>query len=385
VPANKNSKDNEKPAVILKRKSHEGEEGHHGGVWKIAYADFMTAMMTFFLVMWLINSASKEKITQLANYFNPVKLSDRTPLSKGVSDNQKAEALTEKAAPDKPSKENGKPDAKPSAPPRQTDEESLFHNPFGVLTQLASQAETALAAAGVPKANPNILAAGGSNHDPFITDPIMSQPLNHAAPRPVREEDPEATVEAPPLLSKEMVAAQQGNAGSLNNEHSSAEQQANQEKAKTAARLEKDLQQLIEALPQSFRPGISAKATGEGTLLSLTDDTNFSMFKIASAEPSPQLVLLLEKVAGLISKYRGKIIIRGHTDGRPYAGDRNGNWRLSVNRATMTYYMLLRGKLDDGRFLALEGYGDRDLKNKADPLAGENRRIEILIKGADTP
>ena len=49
----------------------------------------------------------------------------------------------------------------------------------------------------------------------------------------------------------------------------------------------------------------------------------------------------------------------------------------------MTYYMLVRGKVDDSRFLALEGYGDRNLKNKADPLAGENRRIEILIKGPE--
>ena len=57
------------------------------GRWKIAYADFMTAMMTFFLVMWLINTASKEKITKLASYFNPVKLSDRNP-AKGVHDNE---------------------------------------------------------------------------------------------------------------------------------------------------------------------------------------------------------------------------------------------------------------------------------------------------------
>ena len=62
------------------------------GVWKLAFADFMTAMMTFFLVMWLVNSASKEKIIQLANYFNPVKLSDRTPPAKGVRDNQKSGA-----------------------------------------------------------------------------------------------------------------------------------------------------------------------------------------------------------------------------------------------------------------------------------------------------
>ena len=81
---NVNPKAQKHQAPIVKKKLHLEEGGHHGGVWKIAYADFMTAMMTFFLVMWLINSASKEKIIQLANYFNPVKLSDRAPSAKGV-------------------------------------------------------------------------------------------------------------------------------------------------------------------------------------------------------------------------------------------------------------------------------------------------------------
>ena len=46
--------------VIVKRGGGGHDDGHHGGVWKIAFADFMTAMMAFFLVMWLIN-ASNEK------------------------------------------------------------------------------------------------------------------------------------------------------------------------------------------------------------------------------------------------------------------------------------------------------------------------------------
>ncbi len=63
-----------------------GEEGgHHGGVWKIAYADFMTAMMAFFLVMWLINSTDQKVLTQVANYFNPMRLTDSTPHSRGIN------------------------------------------------------------------------------------------------------------------------------------------------------------------------------------------------------------------------------------------------------------------------------------------------------------
>ena len=123
----------------------------------------------------------------------------------------------------------------------------------------------------------------------------------------------------------------------------------------------------------------------EGILISLTDDTKFNMFKISSAVPSPDLVYFLEKMGSVINKHPGKIIIRGHTDSRPYAGDLHGNWRLSVNRATATYYMLMRGNVGDSRFFALEGYAERNLRNKANPLAGENRRIEILIRVAEAP
>eukprot|EP01037_Dinobryon_pediforme_P030563 gene30563-34692_t len=45
--------------VIIKRRGGH-EDGHHGGAWKIAYADFMTAMMAFFLVLWLVNSTTQE-------------------------------------------------------------------------------------------------------------------------------------------------------------------------------------------------------------------------------------------------------------------------------------------------------------------------------------
>ncbi len=385
---NQNPKAHENTTVVFKRKQHVAEEGHHGGVWKIAYADFMTALMTFFLVMWLINSASKEKITQLANYFNPVKLNDRTPRAKGVSENHKTGGDSENTAPDRPGKDTAKPGAKSNPTPHTTEEEALFRNPFGVLTQLASQAESTMAAM-MPKTNLDNLAAGGSSHDPFITDPIMNQPLNRAPPRAVQEE-PKAdaagdTLRPPPPLHRDKEAPQQVNAEIPKPELSSRENQVSRETVETAARLEKDLAHLIQSLPPSFRPDISTKATSEGSLISLTDDTNFAMFKIASPEPSPQLVLVLEKIGDLINKYPGQIVVRGHTDGRPYAGDRYGNWRLSVNRATMTYYMLLRGKLDEGRFLALEGYADRNLKNKADRLAGDNRRIEILIKGAEKP
>ena len=65
--------------IIVKHGGGDHDEGHHGGVWKIAFADFMTAMMCFFLVMWLINAANEQTKAAVASYFNPVKLIDRFP------------------------------------------------------------------------------------------------------------------------------------------------------------------------------------------------------------------------------------------------------------------------------------------------------------------
>jgi chemotaxis protein MotB len=58
--------------VIVRNRHGGGDDGHHGGAWKIAYADFMTAMMAFFLVMWLINATDEKTIVQVATYFNPL-------------------------------------------------------------------------------------------------------------------------------------------------------------------------------------------------------------------------------------------------------------------------------------------------------------------------
>jgi len=62
--------DNTAP-VIIKRKKITKAEGHHGGAWKVAYADFVTAMMAFFLLMWLLNATTEKQRKGIADYFSP--------------------------------------------------------------------------------------------------------------------------------------------------------------------------------------------------------------------------------------------------------------------------------------------------------------------------
>ncbi|GAB3630467.1 Motility protein B [Pandoraea terrae] len=65
------SEKDERPIIVKRRAA--AKHGHHGGAWKIAYADFMTAMMAFFLLMWLLSSVSSKELAGIAEYF-------RTPL-----------------------------------------------------------------------------------------------------------------------------------------------------------------------------------------------------------------------------------------------------------------------------------------------------------------
>jgi chemotaxis protein MotB len=74
---------NEAPIVIKKIKKG-GGHGHHGGAWKVAYADFVTAMMAFFLLMWLINTTSPEQKRGIADFFAPASVSQTTSGSGGM-------------------------------------------------------------------------------------------------------------------------------------------------------------------------------------------------------------------------------------------------------------------------------------------------------------
>ncbi|MFO1147448.1 MAG: flagellar motor protein MotB [Alsobacter sp.] len=69
---------------IIIKKVKKAAHAHHGGAWKIAYADFVTAMMAFFLLMWLISMTTKEQKIGLANYFSPPNVSPTTSGSGGV-------------------------------------------------------------------------------------------------------------------------------------------------------------------------------------------------------------------------------------------------------------------------------------------------------------
>jgi chemotaxis protein MotB len=74
--------DNHAPTIIKKVKKG-GHGGHHGGAWKVAYADFVTAMMAFFLLLWLLNATTEEQKMGISNYFDPTAISRATRSGSG--------------------------------------------------------------------------------------------------------------------------------------------------------------------------------------------------------------------------------------------------------------------------------------------------------------
>lgn len=415
-------------SIIIVRRRHDDDHGHHGGAWKIAYADFVTAMMAFFLVMWLINAANEKTKAQVASYFNPVKLTDASTSKKGLNEPTKVTSTGEKAKKTEPGQQS---EVKSQAPPEkeqyqaQFTEEQIFKNPYGILAQLAGQASDG-APPGHSKKGLAIVEiaepgrkGGEAFRDPF--DPFawksVPEPEKNAATKETSKEEaatekvaketttaqkalqkptakviadlpakaPEAKVTPPsPIISapaKEPAAASSKPASDAKpTEKKREETKPAEADTKTAVAVRQQLMQKMKESAPANNPTLEVKQTKEGVLISLTDSLSFDMFAVGSAEPRPQLVLLMEKVAGTLQNYKGKIVIRGHTDARPFRNPDYDNWRLSTARAQMAYYMLIRAGVDETSVERIEGYADRDLKFPAEPESAGNRRIEILLK-----
>jgi chemotaxis protein MotB len=72
------------PIIIIKRRKKVAHAAHHGGAWKVAYADFVTAMMAFFLLLWLLNATTEEQRRGISDYFSPASVSRTTSGAGGV-------------------------------------------------------------------------------------------------------------------------------------------------------------------------------------------------------------------------------------------------------------------------------------------------------------
>ena len=397
--------------IIIVRRAHNEDEGHHGGVWKIAFADFMTAMMCFFLVMWLINAANEQTKAAVASYFNPVKLIDRNSSKKGLQDlgegpNSADAAPAEEISLDAKSGEDAKGDAEDNSNSEvaETDrsethsDEHLFANPYAVLSEIAEETGllqniSARGDGGVQTSGPSTGASGGEAYrDPFAPD-FWSQQVVSAgetaegkklsdAGAPAAEvrspPNAEAPADAAPL---EPLARAEPKAG----KDVDAEQGPKPVEGEPSAAAVEAADAIREKLAKTLGPdsklaeGLTVVAGEDGVTISVTDQFDFGMFEVGSAVPRRELVLAMEKIGKILAGQKGALTIDGHTDARPFRNEAYDNWRLSTARAHSAYYMLVRGGLDESRITTVAGHAARKLRDAADPLAASNRRIEILL------
>ena len=419
-----------KNEIIIVKRHKGGHDGAHGGAWKIAFADFMTAMMAFFLVMWLVNASNEETKASVASYFNPIKLTDEKPADRGMKQpaktakgeqtQQTSDTKSEKPQ-DAAAAASGEDMTSSSGDKTAYSEAALFENPYAVLAEIAQevgqQANVSVKGeGGAGQSGPSTGASGGEAYrDPFDPDfwskQVEVRPdqggmtvQDTALPEKAQKKtDPKPVVAAQDMASviedsgltdplkpveanvKKVDAAADDEIGEVSTELSPPKTNA-KSKAQTAAeekaadKLRDEIAKQLGGVAGKLAEGIVVTPAEGGTLITISEKADTAMFNVGSAVPEKDLVLAMEKIGSVLSKQKGAIVIRGHTDARPYSSGGKDNWSLSMDRAHAAYFMLSRGGLDETRIKQLSGFADRRLQTTQDPLDGANRRIEILLE-----
>jgi len=396
--------------IIIKR-GHAQEEHPHGGAWKVAFADFMTAMMAFFLVLWIVNSTNKETRSSVARYFNPIRISDTTAARKGLKDPKEADFDAASSSDEKQKTRpaggtldeslqgGGAQDAGPGGHEKmlagagEDVDPFVSKEPFSALAELATRAGNAGRSVQVELT----YESAPQFRDPFAPPAPVVPPEMRPMMKPVGADRSRSAGQPDGKIDQQKetpLASDQGRGNRREpklGETSSGEmkpgeaEQAAKDAKLTESRLEaralrEQISQALKNAGLSDGPRLEVRAQDEGILISLTDDLNFVMFKIGSAEPQPRIVRAMEQIGEISRAHKGTFVLRGHTDSRPYRTPAYDNWRLSSARAQTAAYMLMRGKLEEKRIERVEGHADRSPRNAVDPLAPENRRIEILLR-----
>ncbi|MFN3622625.1 MAG: MotB family protein [Hyphomicrobium sp.] len=378
--------------VIIRRRNGGEDAPHKGGVWKIAHADFMTALMAFFLVMWLINATDDKTVTGVANYFNPMRLTDPSAKPKGIHNEDPGSDRKDGGAPgtSDAGKNSGSRTGKGTDQPNNA-EAAMFGEPYEVLDKLAAEAGKGPPALQVTeRGNPLGHNTGEAFRDPFDPESrydaarqgeAEQQSAEKSDAAPVAKEHGPASESGPASEPGPQAGAEPSHAESSGAGADAGRGEAVASDNKPASeQLRAPIEEAVKQTGFDPIPGIDVKSTDEGLLISITDQPDFEMFGIASARPKPELVVLMERIGKVLGERTEHIVIRGHTDGRPFRSGGYDNWRLSTARAQMAYYMLIRSGIPEARIDRIEGHADHKHKNAAEPLAAENRRIEILLE-----
>mgnify|MGYP003335697105 FL=1 len=312
------------PVIIIKKLA-DGHGGAHGGAWKIALADMMTAMMAFFLLMWLLGASNADQRKSIADYFKPTSHS-LTPVGQLAGSNG---VLGGRSIID--------PDAFPYAM-RQT----------GLLERLTPKSE------------------GGPNPD---TDPGPENENEAKDPSTGKGEGKAEGGSDPNQLTKEQ-----------------RKEIAEQQDKENFEKLEKDIKQKLAENKkfEQIKDQVSITRDKEGLRIEIIDKADFAMFPSGGVGMQGKAASLISEVAASLADMPNKVAIRGHTDAVPFQNpEGRNNWSLSAERAEVTRQLLQKKGIKEERFTRIEGVADTDPFNPKDKFDPRNRRMSITVLNQD--
>ena len=329
--------------LIIVRRDEGGGHAHHGGAWKVAYADFVTAMMAFFLLMWLINATTEEQRRGIADYFNPTNVLSSAQSGSG--------------------------------------------RPFG--GQTPNDDAAMVSTTGTIQVQPG--------KRPVVMDIDEDDSQTPAEPVPRREgprgqedaENARLVLRTPPGA---LIGPEQPRGGPAA-EPSLEQRPENVGETELRQELAKREREAFEAAAEQIREAVRSdpaladlgrqlliEQTPEGMRIQLVDAERQPMFALGGAAPNDRARALLQRVAQVIQRLPNTISIAGHTDSTPFrGGGERSNWDLSTERANVTRRLLVDAGIADNRIKSLAGHAERDLLIPEQPTAAANRRVSITL------
>ncbi len=331
------SSGDKRPIIIKKIKK--GGHGHHGGAWKVAYADFVTAMMAFFLLMWLLGATNEQQRKGIAEYFDPIAVSKSTSGSGGVLGGKSP-------SPDDAAKiSDSMPKAVKSMDPGVAGQEQSA--PKGQEFELENKANS------LPQ-------------DPSDTAPPGSED-GSGTPDQSAGADPNAADKAKPDLAK------------------SKDQELEKELAKREVQqfeeAKKDIIQAIQSDPElkGLDKHLIVDETPEGLRIQIIDQDGEPMFASGGSLMSPKMRQILTLVTKVVKNMPNKISIRGHTDAVQFKGMGKDNWDLSSERANASRRAISELGLPASRIATVVGRADQEPLLPEKPNDAQNRRISLIL------
>ncbi len=336
--------------TIVLRREESGGHARHGGAWKVAYADFVTAMMAFFLLMWLLNATSEEQRRGLADFFAMNNVLSRATSGSGQpfggrTLNSSGNLISDTGA---IRVERG------PAPVRlDIEEEEGEAPPPPDATE-----------SGPP---PTLARAGQAGRMPGQPGGEAGEAMGQTAGQAGQEAgDPAAAVPNEAALRAELQRREQAAF-----EQAAAELRAAVQDDPALADLARHL--LVEQVPEGLR-------------IQLLDAERQPMFPLGGATPDERARTLLRKVAQVAARLPNRLAIAGHTDATPFRTGERGNWELSAERANAVRRLLLEEGIAERRIQGVTGHAEHMPLLPDQPTAAANRRVAItLLREAPAP